>query len=106
MLHAWVVRGGYGISHAPHTGQNRNPVPNFTTGAANYGETAGQTFTSPILVGDGTTAVPVTRLSSNPPFVPAIPGNQVLGLVNNPSGLGYGNAVNFPGVIRSRGKAG
>jgi hypothetical protein len=101
MLHAWVIRGGYGISHAPLTGQNRNPVPNFTTGAANYGETAGQTFTTPIPVGDGTTAVPVTRLSSNPPFVPAIPANQVLGLVNNPSGLVYGNAVNFPGVIRS-----
>src|SRR6266481_1813213 len=101
VLHAWVVRGGYGISHAPLTGQNRNPVPNFTTGAANYGETAGQTFTSPIPVGDGTAAIPVTRLSSNPPFVPAIPANQVLGLVNNPSGLVYDNAVNFPGVIRS-----
>lgn len=101
LLHAWVVRGGYGLSHAPLTGQNRNPVPNFTTGAANYGETAGQTFTAPIPVGDGTTAIPVTRLTSNPPFVPAIPANQVLGLVNNPSGLVFGNAVNFPGIIRS-----
>ncbi|HYL77500.1 MAG TPA: carboxypeptidase-like regulatory domain-containing protein [Bryobacteraceae bacterium] len=101
MLHAWVVRGGYGISHAPLTGQNRNPVPNFTTGAANYGETAGQTITTPIPVGDGTSAVPVTRLSSNPPFVPAIPANQVLGLVNNPSGLVFNNAINFPGAIRS-----
>jgi hypothetical protein len=100
-LHAWVVRGGYGISHAPLTGQNRNPVPNFTTGAANYGETAGQTITTPIPVGDGATAVPVTRLSSNPPYVPAIPVNQALGLVNNPSGLVYSNAVNFPGSILS-----
>jgi len=101
LLHAWVVRGGYGISHAPLTGQNRNPVPNFTTGAANFGETAGQTITTPIPVGDGTSAVPVTRLSSNPPFVPAISVNQALGLVNNPSGLVYGNAINFPGLIQS-----
>src|SRR5258708_39601833 len=96
MLHAWVVRGGYGISHAPLTGQNRNPVPNFTTGAANYGETAGQTFTTPIPIGDGTSACPVTPLSSNPPFVPSIPVNQVLGLVNNPGGLGYGQPGKFP----------
>ncbi len=101
ILHAWVVRGGYGLSHAPLTGQNRNPVPNFTTGAANYGETAGQTITTPIPVGDGTTAVPVTRLSSNPPYVPAVPVNQVLGLTNNPSGLVYNAAVNFPGSIQS-----
>ena len=101
LLHAWVVRGGYGISHAPLTGQNRNPVPNFTTGAATYGETAGQTITTPIPVGDGTSAVPVTRLSSNPPFVPAISVNQALGLVNNPSGLVYSNAINFPGLIQS-----
>jgi hypothetical protein len=101
ILHSWVLRGGYGISHAPLTGQNRNPVPNFTTGAANYGETSGQTITTPIPVGDGTTAIPVTRLSSNPPYVPAIPVNQVLGLTNNPSGIVYDNAVNFPGVIRT-----
>ena len=101
ILHAWVIRGGYGISHSPLTGQNRNPVPNFTTGAANYGETAGQTITTPIPVGDGTSAVPVTRLSSNPPYVPAVPVQQVLGLVNNPNGLVYDNAINFPGQLRS-----
>ena len=101
VLHSWVVRGGYGISHSPLTGQNRNPVPNFTTGAANYGETAGQTITNPIALPDGTTGVPVTRLSSNPPYVPAVPVNQVLGLTNNPSGLVYNQAVNFPGDILS-----
>jgi hypothetical protein len=101
VLNAWVVRGGYGISHAPLTGQNRNPVPNFTTGAANYGETAGQTITSPIPLGNGSTGIPVTRLSSNPPYVPAIAPNQVLGLVNNPSGLVYSQAINFPGDILS-----
>jgi hypothetical protein len=100
-LHSWVVRGGYGISHAPLTGQNRNPVPNFTTGAANYGETAGQTITSPVDAGNGITAVPVTRLSSNPPYVAPVSVNLVLGLLNNPSGLVYGQAVNFPGDIIS-----
>jgi hypothetical protein len=97
-LQSWVVRGGYGISHAPLTGQNRNPVPNFTTGAANYSETAGQTITTPVTV-DGTAGVPVTRLSSNPPYVAALPINQVLGLDNNPAGLVYGPAINFPGSI-------
>lgn len=101
ILHAWVVRGGYGISHAPLTGQNRNPVPNFTSGAANFGETSGQTITTPIPVGDGTFAVPVTRLSSNPPYVPPVTVQQVLGLVNNPSGLVYNNAVTFPGNFLS-----
>ncbi|MDQ6678369.1 MAG: carboxypeptidase regulatory-like domain-containing protein, partial [Acidobacteriota bacterium] len=99
LLRAWVVRGGYGISHAPLTGQNRNPVPNFTSGAANYGETAGQTFTSPLPLGDGTTGIPVTRLSSNPPFVASLPVKQVLGLADNPSGLVYNTAVTFPGNV-------
>lgn len=85
---AWVIRGGYGISHVPLTGQNRNPVPNFSGGAANYGETAGQT--NPAYV---------TRLSSNPPYDPGTPVNQVLGLVNNPTGLVYNQAVNFPGNV-------
>jgi hypothetical protein len=100
-LHSWVVRGGYGISHAPLTGQNRNPVPNFTTGAANYSETAGQTITNPINVPGGTPSIPVTRLSSNPPYVPAVPTNQVLGLVDNPSGLVYNQAINFPGQVQT-----
>lgn len=100
-LKSWVVRGGYGISHAPLTGQNRNPVPNFTTGASNFGETAGQTITSPIDVPGGTPSVPVTRLSSNPPYVGSLPLNQVLGLTNNPSGLVYNQAINFPGSVLS-----
>ncbi len=45
------------------------------------------------------TGVPVTRLSSNPPYVAPQSINQVLGLTNNPSGLVYGPAINFPGDI-------
>ncbi len=85
---AWVLRGGYGLSHAPLTGQNRNPVPNFSGGAANYGENSGQT--NPAYV---------TRLGSNPPYDPGTPVEQVLGLVNNPSGLVYDQAINFPGNV-------
>ncbi|MCU1259402.1 MAG: Cna domain protein, partial [Bryobacterales bacterium] len=101
ILRSWVVRGGYGISHSPLTGQNRNPVPNFTSGAANYGETAGQTITTPLPLGDGSTGIPVTRLSSNPPYVPAVSAQQILGLTSNPSGLVYNPAVNFPGNVIS-----
>lgn len=85
---AWVIRGGYGLSHLPLTGQNRNPVPNFSGGAATFGENAGQT--NPAYV---------TRLSSNPPYDPGTPPEQVLGLVNNPSGLVYNQAINFPGNV-------
>ncbi len=85
---AWVIRGGYGISHSPLTGQNRNPVPAFTGGSATYGETAGQT-----------NQAYVTRLGSNPPYDPGTPVNQVLGLVNNPTGLVYDQAINFPGNV-------
>jgi hypothetical protein len=85
---SWVIRGGYGISHAPLTGQNRNPIPAFSGGAATYGENAGQT--NPAYV---------TRLGSNPPYDPGVPVDQALGLVNNPSGLVYDNAINFPGNV-------
>ncbi|MBV9081204.1 MAG: hypothetical protein JOZ62_00900, partial [Acidobacteriaceae bacterium] len=85
---AWVIRGGYGISHAPLTGQNRNPIPAFSGGSATYGETSGQV--NPAYV---------TRLGSNPPYDPGIPAQQVLGLVNNPSGLIYDQAINFPSYV-------
>ena len=32
-----VVRGGYGLSHAPLTGQGRNPSPDFASGTTTYG---------------------------------------------------------------------
>jgi hypothetical protein len=63
-------------------------VPNFTIGAANFGESAGQA--NPAYV---------TRLGSNPPVNPPVPVDQVLGLANNPSGLIYNGALNFPGNV-------
>src|SRR5713226_3248253 len=33
----FVIRGGYGISHAPLTGMGRNPSPDFSAGTTTYG---------------------------------------------------------------------
>lgn len=41
----------------------------------------------------------MTRLSSNPPYVPNVPVQDVLGLTGNPTGLVYNPAVNFPGDV-------
>src|SRR5579884_939574 len=84
----WVIRGGYGISHAPLTGNNRQPVPNFAAGSPNYGETAGQVNPNYVM-----------RLSSNPPYDPFVPPNQILQLTDNPSGLVYAGAINFPAYV-------
>ena len=32
-----VIRGGYGLSHAPLTGMNRNPSPDFASGTTGFG---------------------------------------------------------------------
>ncbi len=84
----WVIRGGYGLSHVPLTGNNRQPVPSFAAGTPNFSATAGQTDPSF-----------ATRLSSNPPYDPFVPVNTLLGLDNNPSGLVYGQAINFPAYV-------
>ena len=86
-VHSWVIRGGYGISHAPLTGQNRNPVPNLG-GTYNIGETSGQQNSAYVM-----------RLGENPPANPFAPIDNVLGLTNNPSGVIYNNAINFPGFV-------
>ena len=86
-LNAWVVRGGYGISHAPLTGQNRNPVPSLG-GTVNVGETSGQVDPNYVM-----------RVGTNPPYNPAVSPQQVLGLTNNPSGMIYNGAINIPANI-------
>jgi hypothetical protein len=45
------------------------------------------------------------RLSSNPPYDPFVPPNQILGLENNPSGLIYGNAITFPAYVATNNNA-
>lgn len=84
-----VVRGGYGISHAPITGNNRNPNPDFgsfqgVSTLAN-GSTTGGTP-------DPTQPV---RLSGNAPIVNPLPLFQTLGVDSN--GLVKLNSVGIPG---------
>jgi hypothetical protein len=57
-----VVRGGIGISHAPLTGNNRSPNPDFT-GFVNTGQTA----TGSAAGGTADVNQPI-RLSGNPPL--------------------------------------
>jgi len=84
-----VIRGGYGISHAAITGNNRLPNPDFGafTGVSTLanGSTAGGTA-------DPTRPV---RLSDNPPFIAGAPIEQVLG--TNSEGLVFLNSLGTPG---------
>lgn len=84
-----VIRGGYGISHAPITGNNRNPNPDFgsfqgVSTLAN-GSTVGGTL-------DPTQPV---RLISNPPTINPLPLNQTLGI--NSDGFVTLNSLGVPG---------
>lgn len=84
-----VIRGGYGISHAPITGNNRLPNPDFggfqTVGTLGTGSTVGGTPdpTQPI------------RLSGNNPNISAPPLDQTLGIDAN--GLITTNSLGVPG---------
>lgn len=84
-----VVRGGLGISHAPLTGNNRSPNPDFggfiNVGTVATGSTGTTDLTQPI------------RLSGNPPLQgSATTLNQLLG--TDPNGLVYLNSLGIPGV--------
>ncbi len=84
-LSKFVLRGGYGLSHAPLTGQNRQPIPNF----------GGFTNLNPV------SSDFAMRLSSNPPsLVPQTP-QQAVGVTNAVNGLAVFNSINLPGAILS-----
>ncbi len=84
-----VIRGGYGISHAPLTGNNRSPNPDF----------GGFTTVSTTATGSSGTAdvtAPV-RLSVNQPLQgTATPLNTLLGTTSD--GIVYGNGIGIPGI--------
>jgi hypothetical protein len=84
-----VIRGGYGVSHAPLTGNNRLPNPDFGafTGVSTLanGSTAGGTA-------DPTQPV---RLSGNPPRIAGVPIDQTLGTTED--GLVLLNSLGVPG---------
>ena len=82
-----VIRGGYGISHAPITGNNRNPNPDFSG------------FTTPSTSATGSSGTANTiqpiRLSDNPPLQGnSAPLHTILGTDEN--GLVY-NSLGVPG---------
>ena len=84
-----VVRGGYGLSHAPLTGNNRSPNPDFG-GFTTVGTTA---------TGSSGTADPLApvRLSANQPLQgSATPLNTLLGTTAD--GLVIGNSIGIPGI--------
>jgi hypothetical protein len=98
-----VVRGGYGISHAPNTGRGRNPLPDFGASAGgswNYTQWTGsgpqpltQTARPTALVGIGRN-VPVVTVD---PGVLAIPSNGLLcaGCTPQDARVPGGNLVSF-----------
>lgn len=85
-----VIRGGYGISHATLTGNNRSPNPDFGAFTTVSTLAAGSTV--------GGTADPVQpiRLSGNPPLVAGRPLDQQLNITSD--GLVYVNSLGVPGV--------
>ena len=77
---AIVIRGGYGLSHSPLNGQNRQPLPSFTAAASGSGP-VNPSFAQ--------------RLSSNPPAVTPQSWSQVLNVPEN--GLVTLNSINYSG---------
>src|SRR5262249_52767127 len=83
-----VLGGGSAISHAPLTGNNRQPNPDFGSFTAVPTTATGST-------GTGDPAQPV-RLSGNPPRLTGIPLDQALGIPAD--GLLFLNSIAIPGV--------
>lgn len=88
-----VVRGGYGISHAPITGNNRLPNPDFG------GFQAVSTTATGSTVGGTAFSTQPVRLSGNPPSIPSATFEQALtntlGLTSE--GLITLNSLGVPG---------
>ncbi|HEX8138068.1 MAG TPA: TonB-dependent receptor [Pyrinomonadaceae bacterium] len=94
-----VVRGGYGISHAPITGNNRSPNPDFggfTTVSTVLTTTVTAACPTPPCASSGTAdVVQPVRLSTNPPLQGnATPLNTLLG--TNSEGLVFLNSIGIP----------
>ena len=84
-----VVRGGYGLSHAPLTGMNRNPSPDFASGTTGFG-----TF-------DLRAQNPgfAARLCCNKPILTALTPDQFLNIPED--GLIYLNSINLVGAANA-----
>ncbi|PWT88273.1 MAG: hypothetical protein C5B55_13415 [Blastocatellia bacterium] len=88
-----VIRGGYGISHATLTGNNRLPNPDFGAFTA-----VSTTATGSTVGGTADSTQPV-RLSGNPPLISGGSIDSVLG--TNADGLVYLNSLGTPGFAIS-----
>src|SRR5205085_962339 len=87
--HTLVLRGGYGISHFPLTGNNRLPNPDF-------GATITPSTSSTGSTGTAVTTLPI-RLSDNPPSI--IPNSLFGALGVDSNGLTYLGSLGIPGVV-------
>ncbi len=84
-----VIRGGYGISHAPLTGNNRNPNPDFG------GFQASSTLANGSTVGGSLDPTQPIRLTGNPASVTGGSLAQTLGATSD--GLIVLNSLGVPG---------
>jgi Carboxypeptidase regulatory-like domain len=89
----FVVRGGYGLSHAPLTGMGRNPSPDFAAGTTGYGTFDGRVqFPGTNVAGRLCCNKPVLRSVAPDDFLNApedglvyLPGIFVAGLAVSPN---------------------
>ncbi len=80
---ALIIRGGYGLSHAPLTGMGRGPSPDFATGSTEFG-TFDNRVQNPGFAG---------RICCNKPILNAIAPDQFLNIPSD--GLIYLNSINL-----------
>src|SRR5438034_586104 len=80
---SFAIRGGYGLSHVPLTGNNRLPNPDF---GATQTVTATSGHTDPGFV---------LRIGGNPPLIDPLTPEQALNIP--PDGLVYLGSINVPG---------
>jgi outer membrane receptor protein involved in Fe transport len=88
-----VIRGGYGISHATLTGNNRLPNPDFGS------FTGVSTLANGSTVGGTADPTQPVRLTGNPPFIVGRSIDQTLG--TNADGLVFLNSLGTPGFAIS-----
>jgi hypothetical protein len=85
---SFAIRGGYGLSHVPLTGNNRLPNPDFGA-TQTVTATSGQTDPGFAL-----------RIGANPPLINPLTPEQALNIP--PDGLVYLGSINVPGFAVSR----
>ncbi len=86
-----VIRGGYGMSHAPLTGMGRNPSPDFAAGTTTFG-----TFDTRVQF-PGTNVA--ARLCCNKPILNPLAPDVFLNIPDD--GLVYLNSLNIAGLAVS-----